>query len=211
MTVIATSPSGMSNIKLTEVLRSNRHQLMPADENLAALVADFYRRNEAHLAPWDPPAPPALATEAFQQERLRIARAEMAAGTAYRWWIQPLVTPTIIVGKVSLTQVARGAFQNAMLGYAIDREYEGLGLMREALQAVITHAFSAEFNLHRIQANIRPENLRSIGIIQRLGFEQEGLAREYLFIDGAWRDHLMFALRNPDQSGGYRAFRHAGT
>jgi ribosomal-protein-alanine N-acetyltransferase len=122
----------------------------------------------------------------------------MAAGTAYRLWRQPLVKPTIIIGKVSLTQVARGAFQNAMLGYAIDREYEGLGLMREALQAVVTHAFSAEFNLHRIQANIRPENLRSIGIIQRLGFEQEGLAREYLFIDGAWRDHLMFALRNPD-------------
>jgi len=170
---------------------------MPANENLAAKVADFYKRNEAHLAPWDPPAPPELATETFQQDRLGREAAEMAAGAAYRWWLQPLVDQRAVVGQVSLTQVARGAFQNAMLGYAIDREYEGLGLMREALQALITLAFSAEFNLHRIQANVRPENVRSIGIIQRLGFQQEGLAREYLFIDGAWRDHQMFAMRNP--------------
>jgi hypothetical protein len=59
---MATSSNGMPNIKLTEVLNSSRHQLMPARENLVALVADFYRRNGAYLAPWDPPAPPALAT-----------------------------------------------------------------------------------------------------------------------------------------------------
>jgi ribosomal-protein-alanine N-acetyltransferase len=191
----------MTNLKLTDVLKTQRLLLTPANENLAAMAADFYRRNEAHLAPWDPPAPMALATESFQQERLRREAAEMAVGAAYRWCLQPLAGPTIIVGKVSLTQIARAAFQNGMLGYAIDHQYEGLGLMREALQAVITHTFSSAINLHRIQANVRPENARSIGIMQRLGFEQEGLAREYLFIDGAWRDHQMFALRNSQFAG----------
>jgi ribosomal-protein-alanine N-acetyltransferase len=87
-------------------------------------------------------------------------------------------------------------FQNAMLGYAVDADCQGQGLMREALQAVIAHAFSPAVHLHRIQANVRPENARSVALLQRLGFEDEGLAREYLFIDGAWRDHRMFALRN---------------
>jgi ribosomal-protein-alanine N-acetyltransferase len=128
----------MTNLKLTDVLKTQRLLLTPANENLAAMAADFYRRNEAHLAPWDPPAPMALATESFQQERLRLETAEMAIGAAYRWCLQPLAGPTISVGKVSLTRVARASFQNGRLGYAIDREYEGLGLMREALQAVIT-------------------------------------------------------------------------
>jgi len=191
----------MATGKLSKSLKTQRLNLIPVHENLAPKVAAFYRRNAAHLAPWDPPAPPGMATETFQRGRLRNAITEMAAGTACRWWLQLQVEPTIVVGSVNLTQIARGAFQNAMLGYAIDHEHEGLGLMREALQAVITHAFSAEFNLHRIQANVRPENVRSIGIIRRLGFEPEGLAPEYLFIDGAWRDHLMFALRNSHFAG----------
>jgi ribosomal-protein-alanine N-acetyltransferase len=191
----------MATGKLFKSLKTQRLNLLPVHESLAPQVAAFYRRNAVHLAPWDPPSPPGVATETFQRGRLRNATAEMAAGTACRWWLQLQVEPTIVVGSVSLTQIARGAFQNAMLGYAIDCEHEGLGLMREALQVVITHAFSAEFNLHRIQANVRPENVRSIGIIRRLGFEQEGLALQYLFINGAWRDHLMFALRNPDFAG----------
>jgi ribosomal-protein-alanine N-acetyltransferase len=73
--------------------------------------------------------------------------------------------------------------------------------MREALHAVIEHAFSPAVHLHRIQANVRPENGRSVRLLQRLGFEDEGLAREYLFIDGAWQDHRMFALRNADFRG----------
>lgn len=56
-------------------------------------------------------------------------------------------------------------------------------------------------HLHRLQANVRPENRRSAALLQRLGFEEEGLAREYLYIDGAWRDHRMFALRNAGFAG----------
>jgi [ribosomal protein S5]-alanine N-acetyltransferase len=84
-----------------------------------------------------------------------------------------------------------------MLGYSIDAAHEGRGLMREALDAVLTDAFGPRVGLHRVQANVRPENTRSLALLERLGFEREGLAREYLFIDGAWRDHVMTALRAP--------------
>ena len=76
------------------------------------------------------------------------------------------------------------------------------GALAQVVQAVIEHAFSPSVHLHRIQANVRPENSRSVALLHRLGFEDEGLAREYLFINGAWCDHRMFALRNAAFTGG---------
>ena len=183
------------------VLHTLRLQLLPAHEDLAAATAEFHRRNAQHLAPWDPPTPPDFATEEFQRQRLRNAAAQAQAGSVQRWWMQLKTDPSRLVGSVGLSHIARGAFQNAMLGYAIDALCEGRGLMREALQAVIAHAFSPAVNLHRIQANVRPENTRSVALLQRLGFEEEGLARDYLYIDEAWRDHRMFALRNANFQG----------
>jgi ribosomal-protein-alanine N-acetyltransferase len=83
-----------------------------------------------------------------------------------------------------------------MLGYAIDAAHEGRGLMREALQATIEYVFDV-LRLHRIQANYVPENRRSGALLERLGFVREGLARDYLFINGAWRDHVLTARLNP--------------
>jgi ribosomal-protein-alanine N-acetyltransferase len=177
-------------------LQTARLRLLPVHESLAAKAAAFYQRNAAHLAPWDPPSPPDFATEAFQRERLAKAETDVTSGALLRWWLQPLQDNSRLVGGIGLSQIARGPFQNAMLGYAIDADCQGQGLMREALQAVIEHAFSPSVHLHRIQANVRPENGRSVALLQRLAFEDEGQAREYLFINGAWRDHRMFALRN---------------
>jgi ribosomal-protein-alanine N-acetyltransferase len=184
-----------------DALRTDRLTLVPAHEDLAPQVVAFFERNAAHLAPWDPPAPAGFRTEAFQRKRLAQAMADAAAGTALRWWLQPSDDPARLVGSIGLSQIARGVFQNAMLGYAIDGECQGRGLMREALQAVIAFTFSPAIHLHRIQANVRPENTRSIALLERLGFAREGLAREYLFIDGAWRDHVMYAVRNDEFQG----------
>ncbi len=85
-----------------------------------------------------------------------------------------------------------------MLGYSIDAAHEGRGLMHEALTAALADAFGPRVGLHRVQANVRPENTRSLHLLARLGFGIEGVAKEYLFIDGAWRDHVLTALRAPD-------------
>ncbi|MFZ4649517.1 MAG: GNAT family N-acetyltransferase [Rubrivivax sp.] len=185
-----------STVSLPEALHTARLRLLPAHEDLAARTAAFFCRNAAHLAPWEPPSPPDFATEAFQRRRLRQHTSDQSAGTVMRWWLEPAGEADRLVGHVSLTQIARGPFQNAMLGYALEDTLQGSGLMQEALRAVVACAFSPAVNLHRIQASVRPENARSVAVLQRLGFEQEGRAREYLYIDGAWRDHLLFALRN---------------
>jgi ribosomal-protein-alanine N-acetyltransferase len=85
-----------------------------------------------------------------------------------------------------------------MLGYALDAEHEGRGLMREALSAALADVFGPRVALHRVQANVRPENKRSLRLLDALGFVREGYARQYLFIDGAWRDHVLTALHAPD-------------
>ena len=179
------------------VLFTPRLRLVGNDAGLGPAVAAFVRRNRAHLAPWDPPTPEAFYTEATQTERVREGVAALAAGTAFRYWLTWAERPGEVIGSVHFSQVARGAFHNAMLGYALDAECEGLGLMTEALQAGIAEMFSPRVNLHRLQAAYRPENTRSGAVLARLGFEDEGLARQYLYIAGAWRDHRITALRNP--------------
>jgi len=102
-----------------------------------------------------------------------------------------------VIGSIHFNQVQRGAFHSAMLGYSLDEAYVGQGLMTEALAAGIAEMFSPRVNLHRLQAAYRPENARSAAVLERLGFQFEGMARDYLYIDGAWRDHRITSLHNP--------------
>lgn len=158
---------------------------------------DFYLRNDRHFAPWGPPLAPDFLSLVGQARRLEQSVADFRVGAAFRYWLIEREGPRRIIGQMNFSQVSRGAFQNTMLGYNVDREREGKGLMREALRAGLDEMFSERGRLHRVQANIRPENTRSVALIERLGFEREGLSKRYLFIDGDWRDHYSYALRSP--------------
>jgi ribosomal-protein-alanine N-acetyltransferase len=162
----------------------------------ALALAEFFRRNEQHLAPWDPPRPAGIKDAAFWQAECERSVEDYESGSVVRWVMVLPSAPDRVIGRINYTQIARGPFQSCMLGYAIDAEHEGRGLMHEALAATIEHVFKV-LRLHRIQANHVPENRRSAVLLERLGFVREGLARNYLFIDGAWRDHVLTALLNP--------------
>ncbi len=164
---------------------------------LARAIADFLARNHAHLAPWDPPRAADEDSPEAVQGRLTTGAAAFSAGQGWRWWLALADAPRRVVGQVSLSNLSRGPFQNCSLGYALDAGCQGRGLMHEALQAVVAEAFSPVINLHRLQAAVRPENSRSLAVLARLGFADEGLARDYLYIDGAWRDHRLLAITNP--------------
>ncbi|WP_266007035.1 GNAT family N-acetyltransferase [Paucibacter sp. PLA-PC-4] len=187
----------MSNAMPAFVLHTERLLLRAPTVALTAAVVDYQARNMAHFARWDPPYPADFFASAAVTERLAQGEQSFAAGSAYRYWFSLRDDPARLIGQVHLSQVARGAFQNAILGYSLDEQAQGLGLMREALRAVIAEMFGAQVRLHRIQAAVRPENQRSRAVLQALGFAQEGLSRRYLFIDGQWRDHEVYALLNP--------------
>jgi len=172
--------------------------LRAVEPAFAAAVADFYRRNRQAHARWNPPLPESMFSVDGQADRLAESAAAAAAGGFIGWWLFAPDAPERALGQIHFSQITRRAFCSAMLGYALDSAHEGRGLMREALGAALEDVFGLRVRLHRVQANVRPENARSLALLTRLGFEHEGLAREYLFIDGAWRDHVMTARRNPD-------------
>lgn len=93
-----------------------------------------------------------------------------------------------IVGVININNIVRGSFLSASLGYYVGAPYAGQGLMREGLQLVKDYAFN-HLGLHRLEANIQPENQRSISLVRQCGFEREGLSKAFLYIAGAWRDH----------------------
>lgn len=104
-----------------------------------------------------------------------------------------------ILGVVNLSEIVRGNFQSAYLGYRIYTEHAGQGYMTEALPLVLAHAFR-RLRLHRVEANVRPDNAASIALLRRAGFTREGFSRRYLKIGGRWRDHERWALLREDWS-----------
>ncbi len=167
---------------------------------LARFLADNYA---GHLDRWSPPPVQGFFTATFWRERLEVAADELQADRAVRFVLQmrmpdnegatPADAP--IIGTCNYTNIVRGAFHACHLGYQIARDSQGRGLMAEALTAANGFMFD-EMRMHRLMANFRPENARSRALLMRLGFVEEGLARNYLFIDGAWRDHVLTSLVN---------------
>jgi [ribosomal protein S5]-alanine N-acetyltransferase len=98
-----------------------------------------------------------------------------------------------IVGFFNLSQIARGSLQSAYLGYAVGKPFARLGYMRDGIQLVLRHAF-VTLRLHRIEANIQPDNRASIALASGAGFRREGFSPRYLKIGGRWRDHERWAI-----------------
>ena len=93
-----------------------------------------------------------------------------------------------IAGCININNIVRGSFLSATLGYYVTAPFAGRGYMHEGLKLLVEHAFR-NMGLHRLEANIQPENQRSIDLVKRCGFHWEGLSPQYLFIAGTWRDH----------------------
>ncbi len=173
---------------------------VPGPEDAEAMAA-YVIRNRDHLGPWEPRRDDGYFTEAFWRRRLAETRRQALAGTTLTLVLQPRDAPLPrILGQITFSGITRGPFHAAYLGYGIDREAEGRGLMAEALGAALEHAFE-NLGLHRVMANHVPENDRSARLLERLGFVREGLAPDYLRIDGEWRDHVLTALVNPRWRG----------
>ena len=185
----------LSNPESLVLVTPRLRLLLPAPDAAERIIA-FYAENRAHLEPWSPPFSEGFFTPEFWRERIGVARAEYEAGNSVRLvLVERDDASERVIGNANLSQIARGPFQACYLGYALAQGAVGKGLMEEALRALIRYAFG-EMRLHRIMANYVPTNERSGRLLRRLGFTVEGYARDYLFIDGAWRDHVLTALTN---------------
>lgn len=154
----------------------------------AAALADAYRRNRARLAPWEPMRAESFFTEAGQRVELEAVLRDRDAGVAAPF---VLVAGERVVGRVNLSGIVRGAFQSANLGYWIDGEFAGRGLMTAAVDAVV-HVAAEGWGLHRVQAGTLLHNHASQAVLRRCGFTEIGVAERYLRIAGTWQDHRLF-------------------
>ncbi|MGE4454036.1 MAG: GNAT family N-acetyltransferase [Sphaerochaeta sp.] len=100
-----------------------------------------------------------------------------------------------VIASVSLNQIVWGPFRSAKLSYSVDGEHQRKGYGGEAVKAVVEYAFS-QLHLHRIEAHIQEINVASLALARALGFQEEGIARGYLFRNGKWIDHLRLSLLN---------------
>jgi [ribosomal protein S5]-alanine N-acetyltransferase len=184
------------NFMASLILRSERMNMrLPRPKDAPALL-DYHLRNRTRLSATSPTRDDQFFTLDAQAAQIEIARATFEAERGVRLVLFLADDETRAIGTVSLSEIVRGAFQAAYLGFGLDGEFEGRGLISEALQVVLDYAFET-LRLHRVMANFMPENERSERLLRRLGFEIEGRAREYLFLDGRWRDHVLAAKLNP--------------
>ncbi|MEV5970453.1 GNAT family protein [Streptomyces sp. NPDC051921] len=100
-------------------------------------------------------------------------------------------------GMININSIIRGRYQGASLGYAAFAPSAGNGYMTEGLALTLRHAFT-DLRLHRLEAQIQPENRASVAVVQKLGFRYEGISPAYLYIDGAWRDHERWSITAPN-------------
>lgn len=160
------------------------------------------QRNAAWLVPWDATVPPGgEARPTTFRSLVRRLNASARAGSTYPFALE---VSGRFAGQVTVSNIVRGSAQFASVGYWLDREYAGRGLMPRAVAMVIDHCFFTA-GLHRIEVAIRPENSNSLRVVEKLGLREVGFATRYLHIDGAWRDHRIYAITVEECPGGLRA------
>lgn len=145
------------------------------------------------LVPWEPRpagAPPASEDRASFSARCAARERERQIGSGYGFGI---FVGGRLVGEVTLSSIQRGPFQNAFIGYWVDRDQAGQGLAPEATVVVLRFAFE-ELSLHRVEIAIVPRNRASRRVVEKLDLREESTALRYLEIDGRWEDHVRYAI-----------------
>ena len=151
------------------------------------------------LTPWEPSwAADHLTRRAFTN-RVYWANRSIANGAAVPLFLTRR-EDGVLLGAITLDNIRRGPAQAGTLGYWVGETYARQGYMREAIAAVVHHAFGA-LDLSRIEAACLPENVASRALLERSGFKYEGVAQSYLQINGRWRTHVLYAALRMDRRG----------
>jgi ribosomal-protein-alanine N-acetyltransferase len=182
-----------SNPLILESQRLVQRPPRPGDEER---LAAFVRDNREHFEPWEVDHPPEYFTAAFWERQVEQLAEETRAGRLLSLLVLDREDlDGSILGRCTFSNITRGPFQAAYLGFGLARAAVGKGFMEEALTTAIDYSFGT-LRLHRIMANYMPANARSGRLLRKLGFVPEGYARDYLYLAGGWQDHVLTALTN---------------
>lgn len=161
--------------------------------------AELRERSRDFLTPWEPTWGAEELSRASYRYRLRRYAEDIRDGRAFPFFVFRTVDGAL-VGGATLSRVQRGVAMTCSLGYWVGNSFQGRGYTTAAVRALARYCFG-ELGLHRVEAACQPDNGPSRRVLEKVGFEQEGYARAYLRINGAWRDHLLFALIDEAKGG----------
>ena len=162
----------------------------------ATLLANYYSSNSTRFTPWHPWVSKDHHSVESWIKRLEERQLDYQEGRAVHFLG---LENDKIVGTCSLSNIVYSPGLYCTMGYSVDSDYEGKGYMKRIVSHVIDYAFN-NLRLNRISANYMPVNERSARLLESLGFEKEGFAKRYLYINGRWEDHVLTSLLNPDSS-----------
>lgn len=171
-----------------------QYALCGINESHPIQIANFYSDNKLHLANSMPIRPAEFYEESYWSKSIRNYHSEFQVFTAFRLVVLDQIK---VIATINCDQIVRGPFQACYLGYCLDKQYEGKGIIHHSLKHIINYLFD-EKKINRIMANYIPNNNRSENVLQKLGFEKEGYAKNYLKINGLWQDHILTSLVNKE-------------
>lgn len=168
---------------------------------------EIRQRNAAWTAPWDSTRPPdsiepPLTFAGMVRQFNRRARLGQMLPFAVDY--RPDGQAWVLAGQLTISGITHGSASWAQAGYWVDQRWAGRGIIPTALALAVDHCFFT-LHLHRMEVAIRPENVRSLRVVEKLGFRHEGGRARYMHVDGDWRDHEMFALHADEVGPGLLA------
>jgi len=171
---------------------TSRLELKILNEEDAGLTAKFFLKNQQHFQAWEMDCLPEYYTEDYQRRVLAAESVQYLHSHAVRYYFF-LPQRELPIGTAAFLHIERSPLACCRLGYRLDKDFVGCGYMTEALRFLIPKVFFF-YQLHRMEANILPENIRSLHLLERLGFISEGIVRGFAPIGGKYRDHLRYSL-----------------
>lgn len=160
------------------------------------LISDYFIANREHLKPWEPERDDAFFTESGWTQRLIKLSELHRMGLGYYLLILDRSSNEML-GTISFSNISRFPFHACNVGYSLAQSAQGRGAMTRGLKLAVNYMFKVQ-SMHRIMASYMPRNARSEAVLERLGFQKEGFAKDYLLINGKWEDHNLTSLVNPD-------------
>ena len=158
--------------------------------------ASLRQENQEYLRPWEPEWNAKHLSRLSYRSRLARFKKMVANGDAYPFHIFRAADDRLI-GACNMTHIERGVSQSAKLGYWVGEHYARQGFARASVKAACRFCFET-LGLHRVEAAVQSDNLASIKVLENVGFQREGTARDYLKIDGKWQDHIVYAKLSGD-------------
>ena len=177
-------------------ISTNRLILKIEDATKAKDILDFYQNNADLFDQYEPTRPANFYTLAFQNAAIAREYSDIVKGKTLRYYVYLKEQPDIIIGSVNFSRMEHGPFSHASIGYKFDKSYHGKGYALEACRAAIPVIFD-NYKIHRIEARVSPNNYASIKLLEKLGFQYEGIEYLSIEINGVFQDHHRYSLINP--------------